>query len=149
MAERITRRLPFVRMLGFLPRETLAALYASADVCVLPSHTETCGLVALEAMASGLPVIAADAGGLRESVQHGLTGLLVPPHDPTGYLAAIGELVGSPDRRFALGAAGREAAIARDVARENAELLEQYAALTTRSRAEAFAAVPPATVVTA
>lgn len=152
MAERIVRRLPFVRMLGFLPRETLAALYASADVCVLPSHTETCGLVALEAMASGLPVIAADAGGLRESVQHGVTGLLVPPHDATGYLAAIGELVGSPDRRFALGAAGREAAIARDVARENAELLEEYAALTSRSSrplAEAFAVVPPVTAPTA
>ena len=57
MAERIVRRLPFVRMLGFLPRETLAALYASADVCVLPSHTETCGLVALAPAGNGLAEI--------------------------------------------------------------------------------------------
>ena len=77
LASRLLAELPFVRQLGFLPRTTLATLYASCDLCVLPSYTETCGLVALEAMASGLPVIAADAGGLRESVDHERTGLLV------------------------------------------------------------------------
>src|SRR2546427_4376016 len=88
-AQRIAARLPFVRLLGFLPREDLATLYASADVCVFPSHTETCGLVALEAMAAGTAVIAADAGGFRESIQTGATGLLVPAHEPRSYTEAI------------------------------------------------------------
>jgi undecaprenyl-diphosphatase len=62
LAGSLRERLPFARYLGFLPRAELARLYASADLFVFPSATETCGLVALEAMASGLPVIAARAG---------------------------------------------------------------------------------------
>ena len=128
-ARRIQSRLPFVRQLGFLPREELASLYASADLCVLPSHTETCGLVALEAMAAGVPVIAADAGGLRESVAHGVTGLLVPPHDVEGFVGALAGLAADPARRFSFAAAGREAALTHDVAREDAALLGWYATL--------------------
>ena len=58
------RRLPFARHLGFLDRKALPDLYADADIFVFPSPTETCGLVALEALASGVPVIGADAGGV-------------------------------------------------------------------------------------
>ncbi|HXQ28898.1 MAG TPA: glycosyltransferase family 1 protein [Gemmatimonadales bacterium] len=129
LRERIAAELPFVRWLGFLSREELARLYASADLCVLPSHTETCGLVALEAMASGIPVIAADAGGLRESVHHGVTGLLVPPSDARGFAEAIESLVNDPSRRAAFGAAARTAALERDSAQEDMELLTHYAAL--------------------
>jgi glycosyltransferase involved in cell wall biosynthesis len=128
-ARAIAAALPFVRLLGFLPRPDLAKLYASADVCVFPSHTETCGLVALEAMASGVAVIAADAGGLRESLQQDVSGVLVSPHDPNGYADAIAALVRDPARRFALGAAARERALERAVGPENADLLERYAAL--------------------
>jgi len=128
-ARRIAAHLPFVRQLGFLPREQLAPLYASADVCVFPSQTETCGLVALEAMASGVPVIAADAGGFRENVAHGVTGLLVPPEDVEGFTEALAELVADPARRFSFAAAGREAALRHDVAREDEGLLAWYAAL--------------------
>lgn len=133
-ARRIESRLPFVRLLGFLPREDLATLYASADVSVFPSHTETCGLVALEAMAAGSAVIAADAGGFRESIQAGTTGLLVPAHEPQGYRDAIVALAGDSASRFALAAAARDYALSRDVARENAELLDCYAALTDGAR---------------
>ena len=129
-ARRIESRLPFVRLLGFLPREDLATLYASADVSVFPSHTDTCGLVALEAMASGSTVIAADAGGFRESIQSGRTGLLVPAHEPHRYSDAIVALADDAATRFALAAAARDYALSRDVARENAELLDRYAALT-------------------
>src|SRR5260370_1059542 len=115
---------------GFLPRDALARLYASADVSVFPSHTETCGLVALEAMASGSTVIAADAGGFRESIQRGATGLLVPAHEPRGYSDAIVALADDAATRFAVAAAARDYALSRDVARENAELLDRYAALT-------------------
>jgi phosphatidylinositol alpha 1,6-mannosyltransferase len=129
MGRRIASRLPFVRLLGFLPIQHLATLYASADLCVFTSSTETCGLVALEAMSSGVPVIAADAGGLQESVVPNETGLLVPPHDPRGFVEAILALVRDARHRFLLAAAARERALGYDVAREDAELLVRYAAL--------------------
>ena len=137
LARTIVSELPFVRMLGFLPRQHLATLYASADLCVFPSRTETCGLVALEAMSSGAGVIAADAGGFRESIRHGVTGLLVPPGDVDGYVDAIRKLVFDPARRFLLGAAARERALSRDVVPENADLLARYGDLigTQRTRA--------------
>ena len=124
---RLLTHLPWVRQLGFLDRDKLADVYASADICVLPSNTETCGLVALEAMASGLAVVAADAGGFRESITQGQTGRLVAPEDATGFAAEILSLVISPQRRTALATAARAAALARDVAPENLELLRQYA----------------------
>ncbi len=102
------------------------------------SSTETCGLVALEAMSSGVPIVAAAAGGFRESVLPNETGLLVPPDDPRGFVEAILELVGNSQRRFLLAAAARERALAYDVAKEDVELLARYAALvnaTPRERA--------------
>ncbi|MDP3909889.1 MAG: glycosyltransferase family 1 protein [Gemmatimonadales bacterium] len=127
-AARLLTRLPWVRHLGFLDRDRLADLYASADLCMLPSETETCGLVALEAMASGLAVIAADAGGFRESIVHGDSGWLVSPRDAEGFAAAIMALVAAPARRAQLGAAARVAALERDVAIEDLALIEQYEA---------------------
>ncbi len=142
LARPITAELPFVRTLGFLPRQHLATLYASADVCVFPSRTETCGLVALEAMSSGAGVIAADAGGFRESIRHGVTGLLVPPDDVPTYVDAISELALDAAGRFMLGAAAREHALGRDVVPENADLLARYADLigTTQHKREPCAA---------
>jgi phosphatidylinositol alpha 1,6-mannosyltransferase len=128
LTRRLLGRLPWVRQLGFLERGKLAEVYASADICVLPSKTETCGLVALEAMASGLAVVAADAGGFRESISPGRTGILVAPDDATGFAAEILSLVVAPQRRIDLGAAARAEALARDVAPENLALLQQYAA---------------------
>ncbi|HZE93349.1 MAG TPA: glycosyltransferase family 1 protein [Gemmatimonadales bacterium] len=126
---RLLTLLPWVRQLGFLDRGRLAEVYASADICVLPSRTETCGLVALEAMASGLAVVAADAGGFRESIVHGRSGVLVAPDDATGFAAEILSMVIAPQRRGEIANAARAAAIARDVAPENLELLKQYAAV--------------------
>jgi len=125
---RLLTRLPWVRQLGFLDRGRLADVYASADICVLPSKTETCGLVALEAMASGLAVVAADAGGFRESITHGQNGILVAPADATGFAAEILSLVIAPPRRAGIATAARAAAVARDVVPENLALLQQYAA---------------------
>jgi phosphatidylinositol alpha 1,6-mannosyltransferase len=125
---RLLAHLPWVRQLGFLDRGRLADVYASADICMLPSRTETCGLVALEAMASGLAVIAADADGFRESIDNGRNGVLMAPDDATGFAAAILSLVIAPHRRAELGAAARVVAMARDVGPENLDLLQQYAA---------------------
>jgi glycosyltransferase involved in cell wall biosynthesis len=134
LERRIVTELPFVRQLGFLPRTRLANLYASSDVCVLPSASETCGLVALEAMASGLALIAANAGGLRESVRHAETGVLLPPDDAAAFAAEIEALVLDPERRFRLAAAAREWALGRDSAGEDAQLMAQYAELASRRR---------------
>jgi glycosyltransferase involved in cell wall biosynthesis len=123
-ASRLSSELPWVHRMGFLDRDTLARVYASADICMLPSKTETCGLVALEAMASGLAVVAADAGGFRDSIRSQATGLLASPDDPRSYTEAVENLVEHPGRRSAMATAARQAAEARDVATENRALLE-------------------------
>ena len=132
-AAAIAARAPFARQLGFLDRDSLAGLYASADLCVLPSRTETCGLVALEAMASGVPVIAANAGGLAESIRHDQNGLLVHPDDARGFSQAIVSLGLDVERRHRLALGARQTALTRDLQIEDHELLQQYTALVDQS----------------
>ena len=136
VARRCAAAMPWAIHLGFLHVEVLAALYASADLCVLPSRTETCGLVALEAMASGLPVVAADAGGFRESVTHGLTGFLVAPDDARGFAAAIARLVLDAGLRRRMSEDARLAAVARSADEENERLLDEYAVAAGRTPME-------------
>ncbi len=76
----------FVGMVG---HDRLPLYYTAADVCVVPSHYEPFGLVAIEAMACGTPVIASNVGGLKFTVISEETGLLVPPRDVTGFARAI------------------------------------------------------------
>ena len=127
LARRCAAAMPWAIHLGFLEVPLLATLYASADVCVLPSRTETCGLVAPEAMASGLPVIAADAGGFRESVTDGVTGFLVPPDDVRGFASAIARLALDADLRRRMSEEARLTAVTRNADAENEQLLEEYA----------------------
>ena len=70
-------------------RDRLRDWYAAADVVAVPSHNESFGLVALEAQACGTPVVATDVGGLRTTVRDGVSGLLVPGHDPAAWAAAL------------------------------------------------------------
>jgi glycosyltransferase involved in cell wall biosynthesis len=93
--------------------EALARLYACADVFCFPSTTDTFGQVLLEAGASGLPAIAAAAGGGLELVADGRTGMLVAPDDAGALAAAVLELADDPERRAAFGAAGRVSALER------------------------------------
>ncbi len=78
---------------GYMRGEMLASAYASADLFVFPSQTETLGLVLLESMASGCPVIACNAGGIPDAVQDGVTGFLfeqgVEPGDPEGLVNTV------------------------------------------------------------
>jgi D-inositol-3-phosphate glycosyltransferase len=74
----------------------LSTYYRAADVCVVPSRSESFGLVALEAAACGTPVVAAAVGGLRTLVDHGRTGFLIESRDPVEYAAAIAELLDNP-----------------------------------------------------
>lgn len=78
-----------VTFTGFLRGEELAAAFASADVFVMPSTTETLGFVVLEAMSSGCPVVAARAGGIPDLVQHEGNGLLYDPEDLDEAIAAV------------------------------------------------------------
>lgn len=82
-----------VTFLGPQTREELAVLLRGARVTLVPSHSETFGLVALEAAASGTPVIAASAGGLREAVAHGVTGQLMDSRRPQDWALALTRLL--------------------------------------------------------
>lgn len=119
--------LPFAIHRGFLGRTELADLYADADLFVFPSRTETCGLVVLEAMASGLPVIAANEGGVRESLRNGINGLALPAGDAAAFAAAVEELAADGQQRHAMGQAARAFAVARDWERELDALEPLYA----------------------
>jgi D-inositol-3-phosphate glycosyltransferase len=85
-----------VTFVGAQPRQELARLLRGARVVLVPSHSETFGLVALEAAASGTPVIAASAGGLREAVAHGVTGQLMDSRRPEDWALALIRLLMVP-----------------------------------------------------
>jgi D-inositol-3-phosphate glycosyltransferase len=83
-----------VTFAGRQGHDALPVYYTAADVCVIPSHYEPFGLVAIEAMACGTPVVASDVGGLKFTVLPEETGLLVPPQDVDAFAGAIGRVLG-------------------------------------------------------
>jgi glycosyltransferase involved in cell wall biosynthesis len=95
---------------GFVPHEELGTYYDRAAIVVVPSRREGYGVTAREAMAYGRPVVATAVGGLRDAVEDGVTGLLVPPGDPGSLRQALERLLGDRDVRLRLGAAARERA---------------------------------------
>jgi phosphatidyl-myo-inositol dimannoside synthase len=96
-----------VRLLGDLSRERLAEEYVNADLFCLPSVQEGFGIVFLEAMAAGLPVVACQAAAIPEVVRDGVTGVLTPPRDPAALADAVENLLRNPERAGQLGAEGR------------------------------------------
>jgi glycosyltransferase involved in cell wall biosynthesis len=97
------------------------------DVFVQPSLTDSFGIATLEAMAAGLPVVATGVGGLRELVEDGRTGWLVPPADPAALAKRLRDLALNPAQRRAMGMAGRERARAHfSVERMVAEIQKIY-----------------------
>ncbi|HEX7309037.1 glycosyltransferase [Lentzea sp.] len=97
-----------VSFLGRVPHAEMPALIRSSDVVACPQRTPSFGLVPLEAMACGVPVVASAVGGLAESVVHQVTGLHVPPHNPTPLARALRALLGDEVRRQELGAAAQD-----------------------------------------
>jgi D-inositol-3-phosphate glycosyltransferase len=92
-----------VRFLGAQPQRRLRLFYAAADATVMPSYYESFGMVALEAMACGSPVVASRVGGLTTTIQDGVTGHLVPEGDPKALAGRLGELLDDPRERERLG----------------------------------------------
>lgn len=122
-----------VRFVEPQPHHLLSTYYRAADVCVVPSRSESFGLVALEAAACGTPVVAAAVGGLRTLVDHGRTGFLVEEREPAAYAAAVDELINDPERARQFGTAA--ARLARDYTWSTTagRLRRLYADLTVRS----------------
>lgn len=95
------------RTLGFLPHDRLQQLYARAAVVVLPSRQEGLPVSLLEAMAHGCPIVATSVGGIPQLIEHGHSGLLVPPRDPAALRTAIEALLADPELGRRMGNAAR------------------------------------------
>lgn len=118
------------------PHELLSTYYRAADVCLVPSQSESFGLVALEAKACGTPVVAASVGGLTTLVDHGGTGFLIDNHDPVAFAEATARVLSSPRlaAELSTNAAARAATYTWSIAA--ARLRELYSELTARTLVE-------------
>ncbi|MEL6792710.1 MAG: glycosyltransferase, partial [Pseudomonadota bacterium] len=96
-----------VRLTGYLSQSDVAAELARSDVFVLPSFAEGVPVVLMEAMATGLPVVATRVAGIPELVEDGVSGRVVAPGDAEALADAIAEILSDPDRPEIMGAAGR------------------------------------------
>jgi D-inositol-3-phosphate glycosyltransferase len=121
-----------VRFVPPQPHHMLSTYYRAADVCIVPSRSESFGLVALEASACGTPVVAAAVGGLRTLVDDGVTGFLVDTRDPADYAAAVGTLLDDPALAAKIAEAGAERARGFTWSTTAARLRRLYADLTAR-----------------
>jgi D-inositol-3-phosphate glycosyltransferase len=124
----IRRRVAFV---GAVDHDKLPLFYNAADVCVVPSHYESFGLVAIEAMASGVPVVASRVGGLMGTVKDGETGYLIPWLCPEPFAERIEMLLENESLRRSLGETAREVVSRYRWDHVAAAILEVYHAVTT------------------
>lgn len=103
-----------IHLPGALDRDGVAALLAAAELFVNPAidrpdgFVETLGVATLEAAATGVPAVGSRVGGVPETIEDGVTGVLVPPGDPAALASAVGALLDHPERRASLGRAARE-----------------------------------------
>ena len=124
-----------VRFLAAQPHDRLATVYRAADLVLMPSWSESFGLVALEAQACGTPVVAAEVGGLQHAVGDGTTGVLVNSHQPEAWADAVARLLSNPRRLAAMGAAAARFAGVHGWDRTAAKLLGIYGDLVQATHA--------------
>ncbi|MEO8249561.1 MAG: glycosyltransferase family 1 protein [Burkholderiales bacterium] len=138
---RLAREFPEVLFAGMKTGDALAAYYASADLFVFPSLSETFGNVTLEALASGLPVVAFDAAAASEFVVNRVNGRLIAPGDDAAFVVATGLLASLHGELAPMRVAAREAALSADwpaaLARFEAQLMEIADATEPRRSAAA------------
>ncbi|GAB4430706.1 MAG: glycosyltransferase [Anaerolineae bacterium] len=118
-----------VQFLGARDQDQLPDYYAAADVVAMPSHYESFGMVALEAMAMGTPVIASQVGGLAHLVQDGVTGYLVPPRSPQALAERLHKLLTNQPLRRRLGDQAREYAQSYSWPAVSERILQLYSVL--------------------
>lgn len=121
------------------PHHVLSTYYRAADVCLVPSRSESFGLVALEAAACGTPVVASDVGGLRTLVEEGRTGYRISGRDPRDYAAAVGRILDSPLLADELSRHAAEAAATYTWTTMAARLRRVYADLALREPVDCLA----------
>lgn len=122
-----------VRFVGPQTRAGLASLFRESTLVLVPSHSETYGLVALEAAASGVPTVVAASGGLREAVVDGETGIVLDSRDPSVWGEAVSDLLTDPARMARLAVAARERAEHFDWERSGLALVDVYRSLLERA----------------
>ncbi|MBL8094384.1 MAG: glycosyltransferase family 4 protein [Anaerolineales bacterium] len=123
-----------VRVLGVVSEQEKYDLLAAADLQAMPSRTDSFGIVYLEAWLAGKPVIGAQAWAMDEVISDGVDGLLVPFGDPKSLADAIAALLADPERRAAMGAAGRAKVLARYTWDHTYPLVRDAYERLTRSR---------------
>jgi phosphatidylinositol alpha 1,6-mannosyltransferase len=127
--DRFAAQVPDAIFTGALSGDALPIAYASAEVLLNPSTTETFGNINLEAMASGIPIVAAVATGSNCLIDDGHNGRLVPPGDIAGFADALAQYLGDPGARAAAGRAGLDRAQAYDWDTINGAVLDRYRAI--------------------
>jgi phosphatidylinositol alpha 1,6-mannosyltransferase len=135
----LEQQMPSAAFLGFQHGPELSATFASLDVFVHPGDGETFCQAAQEALCSGVPVVAAAAGGLLDLVRHGETGLLWPPDQPEELTKAVATLVDDPQLRATLGANARPSVAGRTWEALGDQILGHYQAVIGHSGREAVA----------
>src|SRR6185436_1949847 len=125
-----------VSFCGRVDNQRIPAIYEQMDVLVVPSvWPENSPVTITEAMASGIPVIASDIGGVSELVEHGVTGLLAPPRDPRALADLIERLRKDPALRREMGQKGRTSIRQHDVRDQITRLLEIFDGLASQRQA--------------
>ena len=118
------------------PHHLLSTYYRAADLCIVPSRSESFGLVALEAAACGTPVVAAAVGGLTTLVDQGRTGFLVDDRAPEAFAAYVDAILADPSAAAAMGAAAAERALGYTWSTTAGRLRRLYADVTSRALVE-------------
>jgi glycosyltransferase involved in cell wall biosynthesis len=126
---RLESSLPNAVFEGHLSGEPLATAYASSDVFLFPSDTETFGNVTLEALASGLPAVVADATGSNALVADGVNGFLATPRDTSAFESRVEQLILDRNLRARMGSAARAGAEEYEWQRVLSQIAEYYGEL--------------------
>lgn len=124
--EELQKLMPEAVYVGFLEGDVLATAYASSDIFLFPSHTETFGNVTLEAMSSGLPCLVADATGSKSLVEDGVNGFLAEPENKADFTQKLSKLVSDDELRAGMIKASRQKALTYDWDEINGQLLAHY-----------------------
>ena len=142
VAEDIARRgiAPHFRLVGSQPQDELPLYYSATDVVAVPSRYESFGLVAVEALACGAPVVASRAGGLRYTIEEGVAGLLVKPQSPEALASGLTTVLTNDALRDAMAAAARPSATRYDWRAIAGQMMHVYRRLAAGHRAHLCAA---------